>query len=234
MVSTHATGSPESALLTVAGLTFSYGGMRILENVDFRLEAGEVVALLGRSGSGKSTLLNLLAGIDAADGGSVQIEGRNLASLDDRSRTLFRRRHIGFIYQFFNLVESLTALENVALPLELNGAGRSSALTGAAGMLAAVGLEDRGHHLPDQLSGGEQQRVAVARALVHGPDLVLADEPTGNLDLATGRRILRLLQDQVTERGTTLLLVTHSDEVADCARRVLVLEDGRLREGGPQ
>ena len=230
-------GHSPAPALAVNGLTFRYpnstGPKPVLENTSCRLERGEAVALLGRSGSGKSTLLNLLAGLDRAEGGRIAIDGHDLTEMTERARTLFRRRHIGLVYQFFNLLDDLTALENVALVAELNGLERRDALDRAAAMLASVGLADRGHHLPGQLSGGEQQRVSLARALVHGPSLVLADEPTGNLDIATGREMMRLLHHQVRERGATLLLVTHSEEVAAGADRTLVLEDGFLSGGEP-
>ncbi len=198
----------------------------VLRGVDLQVQRGEIVALVGRSGSGKSTLLNLLSGIDYPDQGSIHIGGIELSALSERARTLFRRHHIGFIYQFFNLIPTLTVAENVRLPLELVGRRRESAAE-ALRMLAEVELADRADTFPDRLSGGEQQRVAIARALVHEPTLVLADEPTGNLDADSGRRVLALLQRLVRERGQTLMVVTHSREVAAIADRVLVLQDGR-------
>ena len=201
----------------------------VLHNADVEVARGEIVALLGRSGSGKSTLLNLLSGIDHPDAGSIVMDGVRLDRLSERQRTLFRRHHIGFVYQFFNLIPTLTVAENVRLPLEL--VGRDRVEETAAQMLAEVELAQRAEAYPDRLSGGEQQRVAIARALVHDPPLILADEPTGNLDADSGARVLALLQRLVRERRQTLILVTHSREVAAIADRVLLLEDGRLAAG---
>ena len=205
----------------------------VLDGVDMRVEAGECVALLGRSGSGKSTLLNLISGIDLPTAGEVVVAGLNLTALSERDRTLFRRRHIGFVYQFFNLIATLTVGENLLLPLELNGY-RTDAPQLVEHWLDAVGLADRRDSYPDRLSGGEQQRVALARALVHEPSLVLADEPTGNLDADIGRQVLDLLTHLARDTGTTLLLVTHASAVADEADRVLTLVDGRLRGDGQE
>jgi putative ABC transport system ATP-binding protein len=221
-------------LLRLAHISHGYseGGRRrtVLENLDLEAGRGECVALIGRSGSGKSTLLNLIAGIDRAASGSVIIEGRSLTDMNERDRTLFRRRHIGFVYQFFNLIPTLTVAENLLLPLELNGTRDEAAQQRVHDLLAGVDLGDRGDSFPDRLSGGEQQRVAIARALVHRPALVLADEPTGNLDAETGRQVLSLLRELVRTTGTTLILVTHSREVARFADRRLVLQEGRLHE----
>ncbi len=200
----------------------------VLRGAALDARAGECIALVGRSGSGKSTLLNLIGGIDPPDGGSVIINDQDLTRMDERARTLFRRRHIGFVYQFFNLLPTLTVLENLLLPLELNRRDPDRART----LLDAVGLADRAGDFPDRLSGGEQQRVAIARALVHEPALVLADEPTGNLDEETGRRILALLMRLARENGGILLIVTHAREVAASADRVLTLVDGRLVADG--
>jgi putative ABC transport system ATP-binding protein len=186
------------------------------------------VALLGPSGSGKSTLLNIIAGLDAPDTGSVAVGGHALPRMSERARTLVRRREIGFVFQFFNLVPTLTALENVLLPLELTGRADAGV---ALALLGRVGLADRGSSFPEELSGGEQQRVAIARALAHGPQLVLADEPTGNLDSTTGARVLDLLTEMVAERGTTMIVATHSRDVVDRAHRVLSLRDGRIVAG---
>ena len=219
-------------MLRVEGLEFAYGADRqLLADICFSLRRGEVLALLGPSGSGKSTLLNLLSGIDVPSRGRVLFEGRDLTALDDRERTLVRRRQMGFVYQFFNLVPTLTAAENVALVLELNGVAAAESRRRAEAMLAELGLAGLGDRYPDQLSGGEQQRVAMARALVHRPAMILADEPTGNLDVRTGERVMMLLQEAVREHGTSLILVTHSIDMADRADRILVLEDGRLAPG---
>lgn len=200
----------------------------VLHDVTMTFTRGELVVLLGKSGSGKSTLLNLVSGIDLPTSGEVWVEGRALNRLSERERTLFRRRSIGFVFQFFNLVPTLTVLENVLLPLELNGLVGPAALERAHAMLDAVGLRDRGASYPDRLSGGEQQRVAIARALVHDPAIVLADEPTGNLDSETGQQVLALLDQLTRQAGKTMLMVTHSPEVVGVADRVLRLREGRL------
>jgi putative ABC transport system ATP-binding protein len=200
----------------------------VLAGASAVVHEGEFVALLGPSGSGKSTLLNLVGGLDAPTAGEVRIGDVALNRLDERARTLFRRTHIGFVFQFFNLIPTLTAAENVLFPLEL--AGRSAAPERAVEMLDRVGLGARAGSFPDRLSGGEQQRVAVARALVHEPLLVLADEPTGNLDTATGDRVLALLETLTRSAGRTLIVVTHSERVVERADRVLALRDGQLVE----
>jgi putative ABC transport system ATP-binding protein len=194
---------------------------------------GEFVALLGPSGSGKSTLLNLIAGMDLPDAGEVEVDGVSLHRLSERERTLFRRRRIGFVFQFFNLIPTLTVEENLLLPLELAGRVGEEDRARADRLLAEVGLGDRGRSWPDRLSGGEQQRVALARALAHDPALVLADEPTGNLDRRSGERVLDLLVRMVRESGTTLVVVTHAERAADRADRVLELVDGTLRPRVP-
>jgi putative ABC transport system ATP-binding protein len=200
----------------------------VLQNVDAQFVQGEFVAILGRSGSGKSTLLNLISGIDRADSGRLWLGGQELSALNDHQRTLFRRRHIGFVFQFFNLIPTLTVWENVTLPLELNGARQAEIQPRGEALLEAVGLLDRRQTFPDRLSGGEQQRVALARALVHDPLLVLADEPTGNLDEATGKLILALLDRLTRQAGKNLIMVTHSADAASHADRVLHLKDGKL------
>lgn len=200
----------------------------VIDDLDLAIAAGERVVLLGRSGCGKSTLLNLIAGIDRADSGRVEVDGHDLTRLSETARTRFRRRDVGFVYQFFNLIPTLTVLENLCLPLELNGAGAAAARDSAREWLQRVDLAGRGKAFPDRLSGGEQQRVAVARALIHRPRLVLADEPTGNLDAVNGRRIAALLHEVTGVAGASLLLVTHSSELAATADRVLRLEGGLL------
>jgi putative ABC transport system ATP-binding protein len=224
----------EALALEVRGLTraFPSGVARInaLEDVDLCVRPGEFVAVMGPSGAGKSTLLHLIAGLDTPTRGSITIDGQALASLDDDQVTLLRRRRLGFIFQAFNLLDVLTAQENVALPLLIDGVRDNEAQSRAEEALADVGLTDRSGHLPAQLSGGEQQRVAIARALVTRPVLVLADEPTGNLDSASGDQVLSLLRRLVDERRQTLLLVTHDARHAARADRLLRLRDGRVIE----
>ncbi|HZD56584.1 MAG TPA: ABC transporter ATP-binding protein [Anaerolineales bacterium] len=202
----------------------------VLKNVNAGICRGEFVAILGKSGSGKSTLLNLISGIDDVDGGSIYFDGTDLTALNERERTLFRRKNIGFIFQFLNLIPTLTVLENVMLPLELNETVADEAKEQSEGLIEAVGLVGRENAFPDRLSGGEQQRVAIARALVHKPLLILADEPTGNLDEATGRQVLSLLDRLTRQSGKNLILVTHSREAASYADRILFLHDGQLME----
>jgi putative ABC transport system ATP-binding protein len=200
----------------------------VLQNAHAEFQRREITAILGKSGSGKSTLLNLISGIDAPDGGQIWVEDQELTALSERERTLFRRARIGFVFQFFNLIPTLTVGENVSLPLELNRAPRSQAHKKAQEMLEAVGLRERWETFPEKLSGGEQQRVALARALVHDPLLILADEPTGNLDEETGAQVMSLLVGLAREQNRTLLLVTHSREAASPADRILRLSHGQL------
>jgi putative ABC transport system ATP-binding protein len=200
--------------------------LTILSGVSFEVGAGESVAIVGVSGSGKSTLLGLLAGLDIPSAGSVRIDGHDLTTLDEDGRAALRGRMVGFVFQSFQLLPAMTALENVMLPLELAGAPEASAP--ARAMLGRVGLADRLHHYPKQLSGGEQQRVAIARAFVTRPKLLLADEPTGNLDAATGLQVIELLFELNRESGTTLLLVTHDEAITARCDRVLRLAAGRL------
>ena len=200
----------------------------VLQNAHAEFQPGEITAILGKSGSGKSTLLNLISGIDAPDSGQIWVEGKDLTALSERDRTLFRRARIGFVFQFFNLIPTLTVGENVSLPLELNRVPRPDALKKAQAMLEMVGLLDRWNTFPEKLSGGEQQRVALARALVHDPLLILADEPTGNLDEETGAQVMSLLARLAREQNRTLLIVTHSREAAAHADRVLRLTHGQL------
>lgn len=225
---------PERPYIEIRKLNKSYqeGKQRhlVLNDISLGISEGEFVALLGASGSGKSTLLNVMSGIDTADSGEVWIAGQNLLALDENARTLFRRRQIGFIFQFFNLLPTLSARENVMLPLELEGQGRRAAAQKADELLEAVGLGKRGDTLPDRLSGGEQQRVAIARALVHDPALVLADEPTGNLDEETGGQVMALLNRLTREAGKNLIMATHSLENAQAADRKLRLREGQVEE----
>jgi putative ABC transport system ATP-binding protein len=225
-----------TAFLRFHDLTKSYyeGDLRrvVLQNAHAEFEPGHMTVILGKSGSGKSTLLNLISGIDAPDSGQIWVDGRDLTSLSERDRTLFRRARIGFIFQFFNLIPTLTVGENVSLPLELNRVPRGQAREKAEALLDSVGLADRWDTFPEKLSGGEQQRVALARALVHDPLLILADEPTGNLDEETGSQVLSLLTRLAREQDRTLLMVTHSLEAASHADRVLRLTHGQLVEEG--
>jgi len=224
--------TPAPPTVELRGLVKSYregeAERMVLRGVDAAIDRGEFVALLGRSGSGKSTLLNLISGIDQPTAGDVLIEGRPLTRLSERERTLLRRRRMGFVFQFFNLVPTLTVEENLLLPLELTGRAGHDARATVARLLADVDLGDRARAFPDRLSGGEQQRVAIARALAHDPALVLADEPTGNLDSGAAQVVLGLLTTLASERGATVVVVTHSGEVAALADRVLALRDGRL------
>ena len=204
---------------------------RVLDGADARIRAGEVVAVVGRSGSGKSTLLNLVSGIDQADSGEVTVGGRCVTSMREPERTLFRRAHLGFVYQFFNLIPTLDVAENVRLALELNGVRGAAARQRSVAMLAEVGLGERLRSAVDRLSGGEQQRVAIARVLVHEPSVLLADEPTGNRDEETASQALRVLLSLTRSRGTTLLVVTHDPSLARSADRVLELREGKLVPG---
>jgi putative ABC transport system ATP-binding protein len=206
----------------------------VLDRASGEIRRGEFVCLLGPSGSGKSTLLNLVAGIDAPDEGWVEVDGVRVTELGERERTLFRRERVGFVFQFFNLLPTLTVEENLLLPLELTGRIGGAERERARSLLAEVGLEARAGTFPDRLSGGEQQRVALCRALIHEPALILADEPTGNLDPETGERMLDLLDRLVRDAGRTLLAVTHSRELAAHADRVLHIDRGKLVERVPE
>ncbi len=200
----------------------------VLDGVDAVIEAGESVAIRGPSGSGKTTLLNLIAGIDRPSRGEITIAGSAFSRLDEKQRTLLRRQRIGFVFQFFNLIPTLTVIENVRLPAELDGAGGEDLAARARELLARVGLQGRADSFPDRLSGGEQQRVGIARALVRDPEILLADEPTGNLDDASGSHVLELLEELVGGSRRTLVIVTHSERVAARTDRTLALEHGRL------
>jgi ABC-type lipoprotein export system ATPase subunit len=199
-----------------------------LDGVDLRVDEGESVALVGPSGSGKSTLLHLAGGLDVPDRGTVRLDGRDLGAMSRRERARMRRRDVGFVFQFFHLLPSLSVAENVELPLLLDR--QRNRRERVRSLLARVGVDHRAGHLPGELSGGEMQRVAIARSLVAEPELLLADEPTGNLDSATGAAVLALLAEVVAERGTALVMVTHDQGAAELAGRVLHLRDGRLVE----
>jgi putative ABC transport system ATP-binding protein len=202
----------------------------VLRDVSATIATGEIVVLVGRSGSGKSTLLNLIAGIDQPTAGTVAVNGTDLTALDEHARTRFRRRHIGFVFQFFNLIPLLTVEENLLLPLDLNGLADADSVARARALLKRVGLAGRGGSFPERLSGGEQQRIAIARALVHDPALILADEPTGNLDADTAAGVLDLLDTLAREAGRTVLIATHSREVVGVADRLFTIQRGALVE----
>ena len=222
------------ALIRLQGLTKTFReGDRtrtVLDGLDLTIRRGEFVVLLGRSGSGKSTLLNLISGLDRPTAGRVVLDGIDLTTQSEEERTLFRRQHLGFVFQSFNLIPTLTVEENILLPLELNGRTSRAETEQALYFLKQVGLDDRTGSFPDRLSGGEQQRVSVARALAHDPMLILADEPTGNLDYATGQQVLDVLDRLVRQSGKTTLVATHDRELIDLADRVLLLQAGRLSE----
>ena len=224
-------------LIELRNLTKTYeeGGRQrlVLCDASLSIRQGELAVLVGRSGSGKSTVLNLLAGIDQPSKGEVVIDGVSISSLSERERTLFRRDRIGFVFQFFNLIPTLTVEENLLLPVELKGKVSPAQRRSALDLLAEVGLADRAASYPDRLSGGEQQRLAVARALAHDPLLVLADEPTGNLDLETGLQVLEILDRLSRQAGKTMVMATHSPEVVGNADRVFRIADCRLIEGEP-
>jgi len=226
----HTSNGPVLALRSV-GKSYREGQTRraVLADVDLDVQRGEFVAVTGRSGTGKSTLLNLASGIDAPDTGTIVLDGVELTALSERERTLKRRTAVGFVFQFFNLIPTLSVAENLMLPLELIGSPAQIARARVDAMLERVDLRSRAASFPDRLSGGEQQRVAVARALVHEPHIVLADEPTGNLDAETGRMVLALLEEMSRDANRTLVIVTHSEEAAGHADRVLALEDGHIR-----
>lgn len=222
----------ELAIVDGVARTYLQGSrpVAVLDAVNLLLGQGQTVALLGRSGSGKTTLLNLLAGIDRPDSGRITVAGVEVSALREPECTLFRRQHIGFVYQNFHLLPGLSAAENVALALQLQGIPVSEALARAKACLEALGLGILADQFPTRLSGGEQQRVAIARALVHRPALVLADEPTGSLDAQSGAAVLEWMRERLREQGGTCLLVTHSLAVARSADRILTLEAGRIEE----
>ena len=207
-------------------VTSGAGPLTILHPTSLRIERGHTVAITGPSGSGKSTLLGLIAGLDAPTTGRIVLDGTDITSMSEEALARLRGQKIGIVFQFFHLIPTLTALENVLVPLEIAGAPDAAAR--ARALIGEVGLSDRGHHYPSQLSGGEQQRVAIARALANSPSIVLADEPTGNLDSATGRQVIDLLVAVNRQRGQTLVLVTHDPELAALADETIRLRDGRV------
>lgn len=203
---------------------------QILKGIHLGIPQGEFVALLGPSGSGKTTLLNLISGIDLPDQGEIIIDEKQINTLNDQQRTLFRRHQIGFVFQFFNLIPTLTVIENLQFPLELCGMMTPNKMQELKQLLARLGLKDKAYRYPEQLSGGEQQRIAIARAMIHHPKLLLADEPTGNLDDRTGTQVLSLLLELAAQQAMTLFVVTHSQAVADKADRMLYLKNGQINE----
>ena len=218
-------------MIDLSAVSRHFNGKRkvvALDNVNLHVARGEMVSIVGPSGSGKSTLLNLVGGLDRPTSGEIRIDGRSLAALPDDDLTRLRRDKIGFIFQFFNLLPSLTCVENVALPLHLKGLPRKEIQTRARGLLELVRLDQRFDHLPDELSGGERQRVAIARALAFQPPVLLADEPTGNLDTHTGAEILSLIHDLHARLNATILLVTHDSGVAHSCPRTVTLRDARI------
>ena len=224
---------PNGIQIELERVSKAYGEHVVLEGIDLQIAEAEFLAVMGRSGSGKSTLLKLVGGLDMPDAGAVVHRGLSLNGMTERERARFRRSSLGFVFQFFNLIPTLTVRENICLPLELNGKSGVETARRTSELLAELELGDRAHRFPDELSGGEQQRVAIARALVHEPELVIADEPTGNLDLETARRVLELLSLSCRQRRTTLIVATHSREVASGADRVLRIRRARLEAGAP-
>ncbi len=223
-------------MVILTGVTKVYPGktpVSALRGVTLTVPDGEMAAIMGPSGSGKSTLLNLIGGLDVPSAGSVFVEGTNLADLDEEGRSLFRRGRIAYVFQAYHLMPTLTCAQNAGLPLHLQGLRRAEIQSRVGRVLADLGLESRSHHLPDELSGGERQRVAIARALVTNPAVLLADEPTGNLDTVTGEQILALLQRVHRDRKATLLMVTHDPRAASWCERVIRLRDGLVEDGRP-
>jgi putative ABC transport system ATP-binding protein len=221
-----------SLSIETIGLGKEYGvgklSVHALQNVNFKSNKGEFVAVLGASGSGKTTLLNILGTLDKPTSGKVFIDGKELSSLNEKGIVALRRRKIGFIFQFYNLMPVLTAFENIELPMIISGVPKKEAQTRARDLLAAVGLNDRSNHRPDELSGGQQQRVAVARALANKPTMILADEPTGDLDSATGEQVMKLMLKLSKDQGTTVLAATHDVSILKLADRALRMKDGQI------
>lgn len=217
-------------ILEVSGLTKIYGSgdnrVTALDHVSFQVKKGEFVAIVGASGSGKSTLMNLIGGIDRPTSGDVVVDGRRIFDMDESALAIFRRRNIGIVYQFYNLIPNLTVVENIMLPCLLDN--RKPDAQKLAGILEMTGLSDRQDHLPGELSGGQQQRVSVGRALINAPAFILADEPTGNLDSKAGRKIMELLTAANRKENQTLILITHDEKIALLADRILTISDGKL------
>ncbi|MDR2966191.1 MAG: ABC transporter ATP-binding protein [Treponema sp.] len=221
-----------SVLLEVRDIVKNYVSgtetLKILQGINLTVEQGKTAAISGKSGSGKSTLLNIIGGLDRADEGSVFIQGEDITNLDEKEMSIYRSRKVGFIFQFHYLLKDFTALENIMLPAYIAGVKKKDVLEMAKSLLADVKLEDRAGHFPSQLSGGERQRVAVARSMVNDPDLILADEPTGNLDPQNSEIVTQLLFSSAQKRGKTLIVVTHDERVASYASMRFILENGKL------
>jgi lipoprotein-releasing system ATP-binding protein len=218
----------DSNIIEVQGIRKSYGNLQVLKGIDFSVKRGEVVSLVGRSGSGKSTLLHIMGTLDKADSGKVSINGTAIAGMGDKLLSQFRNKHIGFVFQFHHLLPEFTAMENVSIPSFLAGTSEKKAKAEAQKWLERLGLGHRLEHKPSELSGGEQQRVAVARALINNPDVVLADEPSGNLDTQNSRELHQLFFDLRNETGQTFLIVTHNEELATLADRRVSMADGLI------
>lgn len=222
-----------SALIELEQVSKAYGRQAVLDNASLIIEQGASLAVIGRSGSGKSTLLRLMGGLEAADSGAVRVDGTDLTRLTETQRALRRRRHLGFVFQSFNLIPTLTARENVELPLALNDVAADAARRRSHELLAELGLETCLDRFPEELSGGEQQRVAIARAVIHEPKLVLADEPTGNLDAETAHHVFAVLQRTCRHRNATLVIATHSAEIVSYVQRAISIREGRIEELAP-
>ena len=216
--------------IQLVNINKNYGHHIVLSNCNLAIKNGEFVVVIGRSGSGKSTLLNLIGGLEKPTNGEIKVSGNSLTNLNEEELSKLRCQKLGFVFQFFNLIPTLTVLENIRLPMALNRVAKKKAIERARALLKELGLSGFDHRFPEELSGGEQQRVAMARALAHKPDIVLADEPTGNLDLDTANEVLELLNDTCRRRGTTLIMATHSREVIGLADRVFSIHGSDLKE----
>ena len=217
-------------MLVAENLFKKYSNLTVLGGVSLKIDKGEVVSVTGASGAGKSTLLHLLGGLDKPDNGQVTINGTSLFAMPEKKQAAFRNRHMGFVFQFHHLLPEFTAVENVAVPLWINGTNKKAALTEAEKMLQIVGLGHRLNNKPSEMSGGEQQRVAIARALINKPDIIMADEPTGNLDSANAAAIHQLFLDLRKQFGQTFVMVTHNEELAEMTDRTLIMRDGHIIE----
>lgn len=218
-------------ILNIKKLNHSFktgkNSISVLENINLSIGQGEFIAVVGKSGSGKSTLLNLIAGFMRAEKGTINLFGTNIKELNENELSLFRQKNVGFVFQSYNLIPSMTAFENIELPLELAGERKKVRRKKVIEVLKQIGLEDRGENYPSELSGGEQQRIGIGRAIINNPKIILADEPTGNLDTSTGKIIMSLLRDINKSYNTTLIIVTHDEDIADSADRRIYIRDGR-------